>query len=62
MPRPVRGRQGKRGLRVKKTAVILLLMLCLSALCGCRADFDPAVFVQGELDLVYRNQYTDPFL
>ena len=47
---------------MKKTAVILLLMLCLSALCGCRADFDPAVFVQGELDLVYRNQYTDPFL
>ena len=47
---------------MKKNAVILLLMLCLSALCGCRADFDPAVFVQGELDLVYRNQYTDPFL
>jgi len=47
---------------VKKNAVILLLMLCMSALCGCRADFDPAALLQGNLDLVYHNQYTDPFL
>ena len=47
---------------MKKNAFVFLLMLCMAMLCGCRADFDPAAFVQGELDLICREQYTDDFL
>ena len=47
---------------MKKNAFVFLLMLCMAVLCGCRADFDPAAFVQSELDLICREQYTDDFL
>lgn len=46
---------------MKKILMILSLLLCITALCGCGAP-DAAELLQGSLDLVYRNQYTADYL
>ncbi len=47
----------KRGL-----ALALSALLCLGVLAGCGSTFSAADLVQGNLDLIYLNQYTGEYL
>lgn len=46
---------------MKKKLTVLILTLCAILLCSC-ASFDAAGLLQGNLDLIYLNQYTDAYL
>lgn len=47
----------------KVLCLVLSMLLSLSVLTGCGGkDFDAAGLVQGNLDLIYLNQYTDEYL
>lgn len=37
-------------------------MLCLLLLCGCGADFDPAAYVKGGLDVLYLGEVSEEYL
>lgn len=50
-------------LMMKKVLALLLgAMLCLSVLAGCGSSFDAGNLVQGNLDLIYLNKYTNSYL
>lgn len=46
----------------KVLALVLGAVLCMGVLAGCGSSFDAGNLVQGNLDLVYLNKYTDSYL
>lgn len=46
----------------KVLALVLGAVLCLGVLAGCGSSFSAADLVQGNLDLIYLNKYTEDYL
>ena len=49
-------------MKLKRLGILTALLLCMTALCGCGDSFDAAALLRGNLDLIYRNEYTPEFL
>ena len=46
----------------RKTALVLVLALCMTLLCACGGGLDPQLLVQGNLDTLYLNQPSQDYL